>query len=285
MSLVTTCAHCGTSFNITPAQLNARNGQVRCGRCSKIFDAYDRLTSSDGSTLPARPMPQAEPEPKPIEPAQVTIVQPVAPEPSAPPANGPATLINPFVDEKPRRRKKSALRYEQMPAEAAAAEPKRKTSAIVTVLGALLLIGALVFQVLNYFRDAIVAHYPPARPAMETFCVIAQCQIGFLKKPDLLSIEASSLEADPQASQVVVLRATLRNRAPFPQAFPALELTLTDVKDEPVARRVFMPNEYRVRGPQSGGIEANAELAVQIRMQLLDIKAQGYRLYLFYPRQ
>lgn len=284
MSLVTTCAHCGTSFNITPAQLNARRGQVRCGRCSKVFDAYDRLTSSDGSTLPAGPMAEAESEPAPIEPAQVTVVQPVEPGPSAPPANGPATPINPFIDEKPRRRKKSALRYEQMPKDAAA-EPKRKTSAVGTVLGALLLIGALVFQVLNYFRDAIVAHYPPARPAMEAFCLIAQCEIGFLKKPDLLSIEASSLEAESQASQVVVLRATLRNRAPFPQAFPALELTLTDIKDEPVARRVFMPNEYRVRGPQSGGIEANAELAVQIRMQLVDIKAQGYRLYLFYPRQ
>ena len=284
MSLVTTCAHCGTSFNITQAQLSARSGQVRCGRCSKVFDAYDRLTSTDGSTLPARPAAQPEPEQKPIEPAQVTIVQPVLPEPSAPPANGPATLINPFVDEKPRKRKKPAPRYQQT-AEESTAEPKRKTSAVVTVLGAILLIGTLAFQVLNYFRDAIAAHYPPARPAMEAFCLVAQCEIGFLKKPDLLSIEASSLEADPQARQVVVLRATLRNRAPFPQAFPALELTLTDIKDEPVARRVFMPNEYRARGPQTGGIEANAELAVQIRMQLVGIKAQGYRLYLFYPRR
>lgn len=284
MSLVTTCAHCGTSFNITPVQLNARRGQVRCGRCSKVFDAYDRLASADGSTLPARPMPEPESEPTPLEPAQVTIVQPAVPEPSATPANGPAPLVNPFIDEKPQGRKKPALRFEQMPDEAAD-EPKRKNSAVLTVLGALLLIGALAFQILNYFRDAIVAHYPPARPAMEAFCLVAQCEIGFLKKPDLLSIEASSLEADPQASQVVVLRATLRNRAPFPQAFPALELTLTDIKDEPVARRVFMPKEYRGHDSQMGGIDANAELAVQIRMQLVGIKAQGYRLYLFYPRQ
>lgn len=284
MSLVTTCAHCGTSFSITQAQLNARSGQVRCGRCSKVFDAYDRLTSSDGSTLPARPIAEPPPDPKPIEPAQVTIVQPISTKPSVLPASDPAMLIDPFVDEKPARRKKSALRYQRMP-DGSVAELKRKTSAVVLALGALFLIGALAFQVLYYFRDAIAAHYPPARPALEALCAVAQCEIGFLKKPDLLSIEASSLEADPRASQVVVLRATLRNRAPFPQAFPALELTLTDIKDQPVARRVFMPNEYRVRGPQSGGIEANAELMVQIRLQLVDIKAQGYRLYLFYPRQ
>lgn len=288
MSLVTTCVHCGTSFNITAAQLHARAGQARCGRCSKVFDAYDRLTSSDGSTLPARPVPKEEPEPQQdsesVAPAQVTIMPAAGSGQKAPDTNGPRTLINPFVDDKKSRsRKKSTLRYEQMVRDATV-QP-RKIGTTLMGLGAILLTAALLFQVLYYFRDAIVAHYPQSRPAMEGFCSLAQCRIGFLKKPDLLSIEASSLEADQNDSQVIVLRATLRNRAPFPQAFPALDLTLNDIKDQPVARHIFMPNEYRGQHSQSSGIEANAELAVQIRMQLINIKAQGYRLYLFYPRQ
>lgn len=282
MSLVTTCTHCGTSFTITPTQLDVRVGQVRCGRCKKVFDAYNRLTSSDGSTLPARPLPEPEEAFAVIPTAAVAM--PVQ-ESSLPLPNGPATLINPFTDEKKsRQRKKSTLRYERT-ARDHTVEPRLRLRAVLLFLGAILLIGALVFQVLYYFRDAIVAHYPQTRPPMESFCMVAQCRIDFLKKPDLLSIEASSLEADPKESQVIVLRATLRNRAPFPQAFPALELTLNDIKDQPVARRVFTPNEYRAGGARSGGIEANAELAVQIRMQLVDIQAQGYRLYLFYPRK
>lgn len=282
MSLLTTCPHCGTSFNIAQPQLSAREGQVRCGRCSKVFDAYDRLTSSDGSTLPVRPAPK-EPE----HPVAVTTAVAVSPVPETPPqaVNGPQTLINPFVDEKPsRQRKKSTLRYEQM-ARNQPIEPSLRLRPVLMLLAAFLLLLTLAFQVLYYFRDAIVAHYPESRQAMESFCMIAQCRIDFLKQPDLLSIEASSLEADPKQAQVVVLRATLRNRAPFPQAFPALELTLNDIKEQPVARRVFMPKDYGAGGAKTGGIEANAELAVQIRMQLIDLKPQGYRLYLFYPRQ
>lgn len=284
MSLITTCPHCGTSFKIAIAQLNARAGQVRCGRCSRVFDAYDSLNSPDGNTLPARPSPPQERE-RTVDPAQVTIVPGRMRTTTTPAASGPATLINPFLDEKKSRwRKKSSLRYEQN-ALAIVRPPRSRFSKVVLASTAALLILALIFQVLHYFRDAIVAHYPQARPVIEGFCIVARCRIDFLKKPDLLSIEASSLEADPSQPEVIVLRATLRNRASFPQAFPALELTLNDIKEQPVARRVFMPKEYRAGGSQSGGIEANAELAVQIRMQLINIKAQGYRLYLFYPRR
>lgn len=294
MSLITRCTHCGTSFRIAHAQLSARAGQVRCGRCSKVFDAYERLTSTDGSTLPARPAPPEPAVERTVEPAAEPMTAPPRDEapvaapvrvPIVPVSNGPATLMDPFEDAKPsRQRKKSTLRYEQLTRpERAAARPKGRT--LLMSLVALLLLALLAFQMLYYWRDTVVALYPQTRMAMQTFCELAQCRIDFLKQPDQLSIEASSLEADPNDSSVVILRATLRNRAPFPQGFPALELTLTDIKDEPVARRVFMPNEYNGKRPTAQGIEANAEVHVQLRMQLLGLKAQGYRLYLFYPRQ
>lgn len=285
MSLITRCTHCGTSFRITQAQLNARAGQVRCGRCSKVFDAYDRLLSTDGATLPARPL---SPEPSAAESvaeaAPAPRHEPAAPPIPAPSANnGPTTLLDPFEGTKPRQRKKSTLRYEQTVRPEPVTRPRRK--ALGLGLAALLLLGLLSAQMLYYWRDAIVAFYPQTRNAMQTFCTLARCEIGFVKQPDKLSIEASSLEADPKDSSAVILRATLRNRASFPQGFPALELTLTDIKDEPVARRVFMPEEYNGKRVQGEGIEANAEVHVQVRMQLLGLKAQGYRLYLFYPRQ
>lgn len=285
MSLITRCTHCGTSFKLTHAQLNARAGQVRCGRCSKVFDAYARLISTDGATLPARPLPPEPPAAEPLaEAAPAPRQEAAAPPVPAPPSNnGPATLIDPFEDTRPRQRKKSTLRYEQTVRPEPVTRPRR--SAILLGLAALLLLGLLGSQMLFHWRDAIVAFYPQTRNAMETFCQLAGCQIGFFKQPDKLSIETSSLEADPKDSSVVILRATLRNRAPFPQGFPALELTLTDIKDEPVARRVFMPEEYKGTHIKGQGIEANAEVHVQVRMQLVGLKAQGYRLYLFYPRQ
>ena len=37
--LITTCTQCSARFRVTPAQLNAKQGQVRCGRCRTVFDA------------------------------------------------------------------------------------------------------------------------------------------------------------------------------------------------------------------------------------------------------
>lgn len=39
MSLVATCPSCGTVFSMVREQLEASNGQVRCGHCMVVFDA------------------------------------------------------------------------------------------------------------------------------------------------------------------------------------------------------------------------------------------------------
>ena len=43
MSLTTRCIHCQTVFRITLEQLQAHGGQVRCGRCMKVFNGLDVL--------------------------------------------------------------------------------------------------------------------------------------------------------------------------------------------------------------------------------------------------
>jgi hypothetical protein len=56
-----------------------------------------------------------------------------------------------------------------------------------------------------------------------------------------MAIESSDLQADGRRDSVIVLNAVLRNQAPFAQEYPSLELTLTDERDEAVARRVLTP--------------------------------------------
>ena len=41
--LITTCAHCRARFRVTPQQLNARQGQVRCGNCQQVFNGFEAL--------------------------------------------------------------------------------------------------------------------------------------------------------------------------------------------------------------------------------------------------
>lgn len=48
MSMVTRCPECDTTFRVTPAHLRARDGYVRCGRCSQVFNALATLSALTG---------------------------------------------------------------------------------------------------------------------------------------------------------------------------------------------------------------------------------------------
>ena len=47
MSLVTCCPDCATTFRVSPAQLSARGGRVRCGKCATIFDGVASLLTEE----------------------------------------------------------------------------------------------------------------------------------------------------------------------------------------------------------------------------------------------
>lgn len=98
-----------------------------------------------------------------------------------------------------------------------------------------------------------------------------------------MSIEASDLQADSVNPNVMVLSATLRNRAPFAQSTPALELTLTDAQDRPMARRVLAAADYMARGAAENRFPATTEIPIKVLFDASLVKATGYRLYLFYP--
>ena len=39
MAMITTCPACHTRFRVSPEQMEAHGGDVRCGRCAKVFNA------------------------------------------------------------------------------------------------------------------------------------------------------------------------------------------------------------------------------------------------------
>jgi hypothetical protein len=101
-----------------------------------------------------------------------------------------------------------------------------------------------------------------------------------------MSIETSDLQTDNRRDGVIVLNAVIRNRAPFAQEYPSLELTLTDERDQAVVRRVLAPLDYLQAGLAervAPGIAPGAEAVLRVNFDSSRFKAIGYRLYLFYP--
>ena len=133
-------------------------------------------------------------------------------------------------------------------------------------------------------RAQIAANYPDLKPYLHSYCEYLQCTVGLPQFYELLSIESSDLQADPHRSGLIVLTAILRNRAPFDQAYPMLELTFTDTQDHMVARRVFTAAEYLASNANPTlGMQANSEFTTKLYIDSDDLKPAGYRLFLFYP--
>src|SRR2546428_12612830 len=145
------------------------------------------------------------------------------------------------------------------------------------------LLLALAAQGGYQYRGEIAVFLPEAKPLVQRICAELGCDVPLPRRAELLRIESSDPQADGAHPSVMVLTATLRNRASFIQAFPALELTLTDAQDQTVARRVLMPRDYAPQGTgQEPGFAAGGELQIRVHIEAAALKPTGYRLYLFY---
>lgn len=269
----TRCPGCKTIFRVTAQQLALKGGQVRCGHCRTVFDgaaervslapqprdAHDIDAEQGPPTVTLRPARALRAADEPASPPTSTqappTISPTAPAPDA-------DWENRFAWDKPRER--------------------RGSSAVAA--GAILLALLLVAQAVWHFRDAIAAHAPALRPVLVRMCAYAGCTIRPMRDVAALSIEASDLQADAAHKGLLILAATVRNRAGYAIAYPHLELTLTDAQDQPVVRRAFAPTEYAGGTADLGrGIAAQGEAQVKMFIDASATTQAGYRLYLFYP--
>lgn len=152
------------------------------------------------------------------------------------------------------------------------------------VLGVVASFTLLTLQAAIALRVEWSVLQPQAKPLILALCNIVGCELGLPQKIELLGIESSNLQPNTENKKLLVLTATLKNRAPFVQQLPNLELTLTDIADKAIARKVLAPSDYlKVASADAPGMEANGDLAVSIDIDPTDLVASGYRLYLFYP--
>lgn len=98
MALTTRCPQCGTSFKVVPDQLRVRNGLVRCGACSTVFDGRACLV-----TAPGAPVASTVPATAPLPSSAAAVAAPVlaAPEPHPPAAPIPEPAFTPVSPASP----------------------------------------------------------------------------------------------------------------------------------------------------------------------------------------
>lgn len=154
-------------------------------------------------------------------------------------------------------------------------------------LALLLLLGCLQFAWL--FRSELTRWVPESRPLLEKACALAGCSVPYPQVikadgDDLIVIESSSFTPDSAQETSFRLNATVLNKAGFNQAWPHLELTITDRFDIAIARRVLAPAEWLPPAYATlPAFESHSEVTANLTLNLGQLPASGYRLYVFYP--
>lgn len=151
-------------------------------------------------------------------------------------------------------------------------------------LMALVLLLLMAAQLAYFFRTELSVRIPQVKPLLERACAHLGCKIALPRHIELISIDDSELLEDETHQEVVRLTTTLINQAPYAQAYPDLELTLTDMEDHAVLRRTFAPVEYLPATTAiAQGIAAGGEVHVKLAITTGELKAAGYRVYITYP--
>lgn len=341
--MLTRCPSCATAFRITQAQIEARQGMVRCGRCGNAFNAVGCAVEAPAPDLPAAtaaevanrpasappepPTPAAMPEAAEWIPADLAtpsgeertgagsrvvasstveraMASEAAGEPAATPlqpstpaelpfAAAPATEDAPAPtppaaedeDEEARGQAQGgAIEDRPIAALLAGPPPAHRRLPRSWSFGVLAMLLLAVAQIAYLFRDELASGMPWTKPYLGAVCGLLGCRIELLRLPELMDIEYSDLQPEPGRRDRLMLRATVRNRASVTQAYPHLELTLTDHRDQALARRVLPPADYLPAGADpAAGVAANGEIHVALPMDVAGVGASGYRLYVFYP--
>ena len=263
--------------------------------------------------LVAAPLPDHDPEPDPVFAAAAPGSK--RPADDAPPMlrheSPPSTISHPAPAHVPavartpaaKRADKAAARRSKLTPTRIEAQPKLRAAEIdepdfvkrgrqqeqngrarkiALVAGAIALLVLLVMQGTLSFRNALAARFPAAKPVLESSCAVFGCRVELPAQIDNIAIETGELTT--LGGGVYSFTTELRNTAGTAQAWPSLELALTDANDKPLVRRVFGPTDYLAAATvRANGIAPRTEQAIKLHFRVDDLKPSGYHIAVFYP--
>jgi predicted Zn finger-like uncharacterized protein len=219
------CPECLTIFKLTGADLAATLGSVRCGHCSAIFDALRTITDE----LPPEPIGSLETHPSQVAPPQLGL--PVfRPNPAQ-----NQLLFDP--DERPRAAERPAT-----PSFTRRRRERKRRNGL-WIAGSLLLLITLGGEV-AWAERALWLDDARVRAWLDPACAKVGCMLPPRRDASKLELISRDIRPHPSVSGALIISASVRNDADFAQAFPVVEITLSDLDETRIAMRRFRPREY-----------------------------------------
>lgn len=151
---------------------------------------------------------------------------------------------------------------------------------LALALGSTVLLVGLALQVALHERNALAARLPSLRPALQGLCALTGCTLTARQDISQVVIASSAFTRSAQPDSYL-LSLTIENQAGTELAMPAVELTLTDLQDQPVLRRVLLPAD--LQAPATLGAQAEWSVRIPLAVSATPTRIAGYRALVFYP--
>lgn len=270
MRVITHCPACQTQFFATEEQLNQHGGKVRCGQCMHVFDAkaqmLDVAVDSNNNENVKTPVVATNNAIGTTEPSKTKSKTSKSKKITNAEPQQPAY----FDDISGKSKLKRQL-------------PTNKFKPWIWWLAVIIALLIAVTQSVYFLRNEIAIYYPQFKPALINACQILNCKIQLPKQIEFIVIDDSDMQEDAERSGLIYFSTTLINTGNHAVAFPDLELTLTNIEESPVLRRLFKPAEYiTTQVSLEDGMQAGAEIKVKLAMTTSGEPVSGYRVFVTY---
>ena len=217
------CPECLTVFKLATADIAAAHGSVRCGHCAAVFDALRTLAEQ----LP----------PEPIERLDAHAAQSAPPQLDMPVFRPLQTQLFAEPAERPR------IERTAQPAFAAARRRARNGRTWPWLAACALLATTLAAQI-AWSERARWIDEPVARAWLDPLCATLACRLPLRRDPTQLALLSRDIRPHPSVTGALIISATVRNDAGFAQAFPIVDIELSDLDENRIAMRRFKPRDY-----------------------------------------
>lgn len=114
---------------------------------------------------------------------------------------------------------------------------------LLWAMGVLTLLVLLTVQFIHGTRNEL-AQIASVRPAIVTFCNLTGCKIPLYSNLAELEFVSQDVRTHPRYNNALYINVVFINKSRFYQAYPVIEFKLSDINQQPVAGRYFLPEAY-----------------------------------------
>jgi predicted Zn finger-like uncharacterized protein len=287
MKYITSCPKCDTQFLLNDELIKAHRGKVQCGSCELIFNAKTRLTEVADEINSAEQYQAIVEENEQVE----EIILGTESESNIDETSHVDYFLNDIttsIKESKSGNEKLEINTTPMVDDFINNRSKQKKSTkhinkIWLVLFSLLLILTAIFQTIYNLRVRVAAEYPQFKPLIVKACEHLKCTVGLPKDLNLITIGDSDMQEDDNYQSLINFTSVIKNNASYPQAYPNIELTLTNTNDQVEIKKIISAKDYlNDDAALKEGMLPNDEKRIKLALYVDDGEVAGYRILLLY---